>query len=97
MPRKENKVKVLVTTSDRGVFFGELVGEANKEKVLLKNARNVLYWTAQTRGFLGLASDGPGEGCRVGPAAPELTLFGITSVSTVTDHAAERFEAAPWS
>ena len=89
--------KVLVTTENRGVFFGELIGEPNKEKILLKDGRNVLYWTKEMKGFLGLASIGPGEGCRIGPSVPELTLFGITSIATCEEAAIKRFESAPWS
>jgi hypothetical protein len=88
---------VLVTTAHRGVFFGYLVGEASKEKVTIKNARNCVYWTQQERGFLGLAAMGPSNECKVGPATPELTLWDITGVATVTHEAVQRWEASPWS
>jgi hypothetical protein len=88
---------VLVTTEHRGVFFGYLVGEATKEKVLLKNARNCVSWTQQERGFLGLAATGPGKSCRIGPVVPELTLWDITSVATVESEAVEAWEKSPWA
>lgn len=89
---------VVVTTKDRGVFFGYLIGEATREKVSISRARNVVYWDVATRGFLGLASTGPTPGCRVGPAAGgESTLFDITGVFGCTQEAARRFEDAPWS
>jgi hypothetical protein len=89
---------VLVTTQHRGVFFGYLIGEPSKDKVTLKGLRNVVYWDAATKGFVGLASNGPTDGCRVGPAAgAESTLFDVTGVFGCTDQAAKRFEAAPWS
>lgn len=89
---------VLVTTSHRGVFFGYLVGEATKEKVVIASARNVVYWDAATKGFLGLASIGPTAGCRVGPpAGDESTVFDITGVFGCTPEATKAFEAAPWS
>lgn len=90
------KKPVLVTTEHRGVFFGYLVGTPTKEKVKLANARNCVYWDTGTRGFLGLASDGPGDKCRIGFAVPEITLYDITSVVTVDAKAAEKWEAAPW-
>ena len=89
-------VPVLVTTEHRGVFFGYMIGEAAKAKVLLQRARNCVFWDAASRGFVGLAESGPTKGCRVGPAAPEMTLFDITSVLTCTPEAVERWEAAPW-
>jgi hypothetical protein len=92
----ESKRGVLVTTEHRGVFFGYLVGEPSKEKVLLEKARNCIYWDASTHGFVGLAERGPGRECKVGPAAPTLTLFGITSVAECTAEATEAWERAPW-
>lgn len=89
---------VLVTTKHRGVFFGFLIGEPEKEQVKLRACRNVVYWDTGTRGFVGLAATGPTNGCRVTkPAGDESVLFDITSVLAVTDEAAKRFEDAPWS
>lgn len=90
-------VPVLVTTEHRGVFFGYLVGEPKKEQVTLERARNCLYWSSDVRGFLGLAEIGPSKDCRVGPAAPKLTLFDITSVIECTPEAVARWESAPWA
>lgn len=87
---------VLVTTEHRGVFFGYLTGEPKKESVTLKNCRNCVRWDTGLRGFLGLAYTGPGPDCKVGPAAPEMTLFDITGVATVTPEAVEKWEMAPW-
>ena len=89
---------VLVTTEHRGVFFGYLVGDASKAQVKLRACRNVVYWDTETRGFMGLASSGPGKGCRITkPAGEESILFDITAVIGCTDEATKRFEAAPWS
>jgi len=89
---------VLVTTQHRGVFFGYLLGEPAKEKVLLRACRNVVYWDTEARGFVGLASKGPSKGCRVTqPAGDESTLFDITAVIACTAEATQRFEDAPWS
>lgn len=88
---------VLVTTEHRGVFFGYLVGEPAKEKVLLKRARNCVYWSADARGFVGLAEGGPTKSCRVGPACDEMTLFDITSVLACSPAAVEAWERSPWA
>lgn len=87
---------VLVTTAHRGVFFGYLVGEPAKEKLLLEQARNCVYWDAGVHGFVGLASSGPGPQSKVGPAAPSMELFDITSVTACTPEATAKWEAAPW-
>lgn len=89
---------VLVTTEKRGVFFGYLKGEVAKEKVVLDSARNVVYWDTATKGFLGLASTGPTDGCRIGAAAGnDSTIFDITGVFGCTEEAVKRFEAGPWA
>jgi hypothetical protein len=87
---------VVVTTEHRGVFFGLLDG-APGETVTIRQARCCLYWSTDVRGFLGLAAKGPSEDCRVGPPAPSLTLFKVTSVVEVAPEAAEAWEAAPWA
>ncbi|MEN8008709.1 MAG: hypothetical protein ABFS42_16995 [Candidatus Krumholzibacteriota bacterium] len=87
---------VLVTTEHRGVFFGELSADQNREakSLTLKNCRNVIMWSGKN-GFLGLAADGPEPESRIGSTAPSVLLHGVTSVSECTDKAAEVFRS--WS
>ncbi len=88
-------VAVLVTTEYRGVFFG-YVKSVDADVVYLRDARNCSYWSANTKGFVGLASDGPDSQCRIGPAAPEMELRKVTSIARCSDAAVERWESAPW-
>lgn len=85
---------VLVTTAHRGVFFG-YADKTDGETIKLTRARLCVYWTADLRGFMGLASHGPSSSCKIGPAA-DIELRAITSVVTVTPEAVEKWEAAPW-
>ena len=85
---------VIVTTAHRGVFFG-YAEDTTGETVSLLRARNAIYWSADCKGFLGLASDGPTAGCRIGKAA-DLTLRNITAVVEVAPAAALKWESAPW-
>lgn len=88
---------VLVTTAHRGVFFGYLVGDPSKERVTLNRARNVTYWDASVRSFLGLAAQGPSDKSRVSAAAGDAsTLFDVTGVFVCTPEAVEKFEKGPW-
>ena len=93
-----NKAKaeraVLVTTSHRGVFFG-YASEIDGATIDLRAARNCLYWSADVKGFAGLAATGPSKSCRVGPAV-DIQLRDITSVALVTEEAVKAWEAAPW-
>jgi hypothetical protein len=86
---------VLVTTAHRGVFFG-YADKTDGETIRLKRARLCVYWTADLRGFMGLASQGPKSGCKIGPAA-DIELRAITSVVAVSPEAVEKWESAPWS
>lgn len=88
--------KVLVTTAHRGVFFGELDSQ-DGSTVTLKQARNCLYWEQSVRGFIGLASNGPSDGSRIGPACDALELLNVTSIAACSDEAISRWESAPWS
>ncbi len=95
MDKQNNERAVLVTTEHRGVFFGYAT-DTTGEVINLRAARNCIYWSAENRGFLGLASHGPTKDAKVGPAA-DLQLRKITSVAEVTEEAVKRWEAAPWS
>jgi len=93
-----SKKAVVVTTENRGVFFGYVEDESKApERITLSGCRNCIYWPQSTRGFLGLASSGPKEGSRVGPAAAETTLFKLTSVTVATPEAVEAWEKSTWS
>ena len=85
---------VLVTTQYRGVFFG-YASDTSGDAINLRSARNIPYWDASIKGFLGLANTGPGKACRVGPPA-NIELRGITCVAECTPDAVKAWEAAPW-
>jgi hypothetical protein len=92
---KKQERAVMVTTEHRGIFFG-YADKTDGETIKLKRARLCVYWTADLKGFMGLASHGPSEGCRIGPPA-DIEVRQITSVVEVTPEAVERWEAQPWA
>lgn len=96
VPAKKTKERaVLVTTAHRGVFFG-FARKTDGKSIDLRGARNCLYWPAENQGFLGLASNGPVRGARVGPAA-DITLHDVTCVAACTPEATAAWEAAKWN
>jgi len=95
MKKANGEQAVMVTTAHRGVFFGYAT-ETDGEIVKLKRARLCLYWSADVKGFMGLAANGPSKSCRVGPPA-DIDLRAITAVLSVTPEAAAAWEKAPWS
>ena len=86
---------VIVTTAHRGVFFGYLNGDQDEtsKSLSLTNCRNVIYWSSDTKGFLGLASDGPGNNSKIGATAPRVRLHDITSLADCTEKASKAFGA----
>jgi hypothetical protein len=92
MENTTSRRPVLVTTEYRGVFFG-YVEDTSGDNVTLYNARNCIYWPSANGGFIGLASEGPAKGARIGATVEKIELRKITSVSEVAKDAAAKWEA----
>ena len=88
---------VLVTTEHRGVFFGRLTEDNFPADVVVDDAQNCVYWDRSMHGVFGLAADGPGDSCRIGPSVESLKLHKITSICLVSDEAAEKWRTGQWS
>ena len=95
MKKNSGERAVLITTKHRGVFFG-YSSETSGESIKLRAGRMCIYWSADLRGFMGLASHGPNSKCRIGPPA-DIELRDITSVVEVSTEAAANWEKAPWN
>lgn len=93
MAKKEKAV--VVCTDKKGVFFG-YADNTRGDAITLKRARMCVYWSADMKGVMGLAAQGPSKTCRIGDAVPEIELRGITCVMACSDEAAKRWEDAPW-
>lgn len=89
---KKKERPVIVTTAHRGVFFG-YAEDTEGETIFLKRSRLCLYWSADLRGFMGLASMGPNGSCKIGPVA-DITLRSITAVLEVTPEAEAKWTSA---
>ncbi len=85
---------VIVTTEYRGVFFGYAT-DTSGDTITLTNARNCIYWSAKTGGFMGLASKGPGAGSRIGERVKSIELRKVTSVVEMTSDAVAAWEKEP--
>lgn len=94
----DNGKPVVVTTKYRGVFFGYVEErDSDARKIRLRHARNCVYWESSVKGFVGLAANGPSDGCRVGPRSPDdMDLYGVTSVTAASPEAVEKWEKGPW-
>jgi hypothetical protein len=94
--KKLEEQAVMVTTEFRGVFFGYMSKMPKNGSITLKRARNCLYWSADVKGFMGLAANGPTKSCKIGPAVPSITLEKVTAVVEVSPEAAEKWEIGIW-
>lgn len=94
---KAMKNPVVVTTDHRGVFFGELVSyDETAKRAVISDAQMCVYWSSDVQGVVGLAANGPSKSCRVTPAAPKMTLEGVTAIIEATEGAAKAWKERPW-
>jgi hypothetical protein len=78
--------------------MGELDEELDGGKtVVLRDARNCVHWSTETRGCFGLASHGPKAGSKIGPVVPRIKLRCVTSLTDCTDDSVAAWEKEPWS
>ena len=95
MKTKATERAVVVTTAHKGIFFGYATNTQGTT-IRLRAARLCISWSADLRGFMGLASVGPNANCRIGPAA-DIELRDITSVVEVTREAEEKWNKGFWA
>lgn len=95
---EQNGRPVVVTTKHRGVFFGYAHEDGTQGSIELDRARMCVYWPAEVRGVLGLASGGPSAKSRVTHALSEpMKLYDVTAVMGASSEAVEAWEKGPWS
>ncbi len=86
---------VLVCTEFRGVFFG-YTKDVMAEPIALRRARNCVSWPESQHGFVGLATKGPLEGAKIGPAADMPRIAKVTCVVLCTPEAIAGWEDERW-
>ena len=91
-PVKGTLRPVLVTTAHRGVFFG-YASNTKGDTIELKDGQLCVYWSADMKGFMGLAAHGPSASCKIGPPA-DIELRNITAVLEVKPAAELAWKAA---
>lgn len=95
--KMENKKAVVITTENRGVFFGYVEDDSElPQRITLSEARMCVYWDEGTKGVLGLASQGPTDRCRISDSVPELEAWGVTGRMLCSSQAIEAWERGPW-
>lgn len=94
--QQTGKKPLLITTAHRGVFFGYAIPTGGAKVVRLEQAQMCVYWSADMKGVMGLASVGPSKECRIGPPVPAITLQDVTSEIEVSAEAEAKWKQQPW-
>lgn len=91
---KTIKKSILVTTSYRGVFYGEVPEDYDltQRTMRLENAMFAIYW-ATKRGVAELASEGPNSKSKIGSSGTIEALHEITAVWSVSEKAVKAWKA----
>lgn len=95
----KDRIPVLITTDStkRGVFMGFIdPKDADKETLEAHQVRMAIYWSADAKGVIGLATTGPTKNCKISAAAKKATLKGVTAVIELTEKALAAWEKEPW-
>lgn len=90
------KRAILIHTSRNEIFFGYSTNELHEEEMLLLEARNIVRYSADNRGMIGLAAVGPRKQCKVSYSVPELYVRNVVWACAVRAEAIAHFEAAIW-
>lgn len=97
MTKKIKKDAVVVTTKNRGVFFGYVVdNKKSPAEITLEQVRMCVYWDTATKGVLGLSATGPTSGCRITHAIPQAKLYEVTGIFKCSPEATENWEKSVW-
>jgi hypothetical protein len=91
---------VIVTDYHRGVVYGRLSEwDRGRRVAVLEEARHVYYWALQegAEGLFGLATVGPAEGSRIGPAVGRVEITEVAKVIDCEPAAIDRWASARWS
>jgi len=88
---------VVITTKSRRwlIMHGELEAVSG-DTVRLKNARCCVYYSADTRSHVGLATDGPADGSRVTTAVDLCVVDGVETITSATEAATKRWNQGEW-
>jgi len=96
MPKAQSKeeIMVVVVTQGNAIFCGWTT-DTESDVIKLRDARQAVYYSADTHGLLGLAANGPGKDSRIGPPA-NITVRNVTHVIECSPKAVKTWEEAEW-
>lgn len=93
--KTNEEIMVVVVTQGNAIFCGWTT-TPDADVIKLRAARQAVYYSADTRGLLGLAANGPGKDSRIGPVADIPALRNISQVIECSPEAIKKWEEAGW-
>lgn len=96
MAKVTSEEKLVVVLTDMKEIFCGWTMDPKADRIDLRSARQAVYYSADTHGLLGLATDGPAKGSRIGPTATKMEIRHPANVIECSAKAAEAWEAAEW-
>lgn len=84
----------VVLTEFKEIFCG-WSSDVSGDRIKLRNARQAVYYSADSHGLLGLAVNGPAKGSRIGPAA-NIEVRKVVNIIECSQAAIAAWEAAKW-
>lgn len=96
MANKTEPQFFVVITEFKEIFAGWSESDPTADTIVLRKARQVVYFSADTKGLLGLAANGPGKDSRISNECPEVTIRRPVNVLLATEAAIEKFGQIIW-
>lgn len=96
MASKSKEEKFIVVLTEFKVIFCGWSSDYNEQTVNLRDARQACYYSAETKGLLGLATNGPARGSKIGPAVTSLQCRRVVNVIECSSAAQKAWEGAKW-
>jgi hypothetical protein len=85
---------VLISTNNRGIYYGYLVENHAPDHVTLERARVCAVWDTGEKGYLYMATHGPEGVAMVSPAVGSMEVYGVATIAECSPEAAEAWDAS---
>ena len=95
MTSNSNDRWVVVLTENKEIFCGKCK-DYEAVPLELSGVRQAVYFSADTHGLLGLATDGPAKGSRIGPKVERMLIYRPVNIILCAPEAVETWAAAGW-
>src|SRR5260221_1706355 len=93
---KTDEQYLIVITEFKEIFAGYSKSDPKADIIELTKARQVVYYSAETKGLLGLAAIGPAKDSRLSNEAPSIIIRKPVNVMIASPAAIDRFSAIIW-